>query len=82
MQGLNKTAARLQVALAAHGRQISINRRQFYSIVYKRLVTKYTLRKEAFLPGEKCEVLLETYSLVDVVKTLAALLSEVQDEEG
>lgn len=79
MQELNKIALKLQYALAAAGRPVSVNRRQFYSIVYKKLITKYTVRAESCQPGEKAAVLLETYSLADVVKLLAAELREVQD---
>lgn len=81
MQELNKIALKLQYALAAAGRPVSVNRRQFYSTVYKKLITKYTVRAESFQAGEKAAVLLETYSLADVVKLLAAELREVQDGE-
>lgn len=79
MQNLNKAANKLQYALAAAGYPVSINRRQFYSIVYRKLITKYTLRAEPQQPGGERTVLLETYSLAEVVKTLAGQLREVQD---
>lgn len=81
MQNLNKAVIKLQYALAAAGRPVSINRRQFYSIVYKRLVTKYTLRVEPQQQGESRPILLETYSLAEVAQRLASLLQEDTNEE-
>lgn len=75
MSSLKNTAQRLQLALSQRGRNISWNSRQFYSTKYNKLVTCHKLK-------ENGKVLLKTYSIAEVVQTLAALYREELSEDG
>lgn len=75
MSGLMKTARRLQTALLMHGRNVSINSRQFYSIKYDKLVTCYKLKEDN-------KLVLKTYSLATLVQELAAMYKEVSGNDA
>lgn len=75
MSSLNHTAQRLQLALSQRGRNISWNSRQFFSTTYNKLVTCHKLK-------ENGELLLKTYSIAEVVQTLAALYREELNGDG
>ena len=74
MKNPRKTVDKLQTALGTMGVPIVIEEKKFYSIVYKRPITKYKVKKHR--QGETPEPIIETYSLVEVVKALAARLEE------
>ena len=67
-------AYKLQSALSQRGEHYKINQLQSYSVRHDRMVTKYVVEK--IVPGEpRGERVLETYSMADVVKTLAKIYS-------
>ena len=72
---IRSTAYRLQKALLVQGRKTKINQIQAYSPKAERMITKYIVieSKELSFGRIKNETLLETYSMVDVVKLLADL---------
>ena len=71
---LHATARKLQTALCQKGRYFKINQVQSYSPKAERMVTKYLLIETNEVNGRRVNTtILETYSLVDVVKTLADL---------
>lgn len=71
MPNYKNTARKLQTALCMAGENISIDEKHFYSIPYKKMLTKYIVRRQR--PGQPREKIIETYSIVDVVKALAEL---------
>lgn len=71
MPNYRSLALKLQTALCLAGQHISIEEKRFYSIRYKRMLTKYIVRRQ--MPGEPREVVAESYSVIDVVKRLAEL---------
>lgn len=67
-------AYKLQSALSQRGEYYKINQLQSYSVRHDRMVTKYVVEKT--VPGEpRGERVLETYSMAEVVKTLAKIYS-------
>ena len=71
---LYATARKLQTALCQNGRIFKINQVQSYSTRAERMVTKYLLIETREHNGKRVNTtILETYSLVDVVKMLAAI---------
>ena len=67
-------AYKLQSALSQRGKYYKINQLQSYSVRHDRMVTKYVVEKT--VPGEpRGERVLETYSMAEVVKTLAKIYS-------
>lgn len=71
MPSYKSLAQKLQTALCVCGVPVVIEEKRFYSIKYKRFITKYEVyRKE---PGQRKEILAETYSIIDVIKKLAEL---------
>lgn len=67
-------AYKLQSALSQRGEHYKINQLQSYSVRHDRMVTKYVVEKAA--PGApRGERVLETYSMAEVVKTLAKIYS-------
>lgn len=67
-------AYKLQSALSQRGEHYKINQLQSYSVRHDRMVTKYVVEK--IVPGQpRGERVLETYSMADVVKTLAKIYS-------
>lgn len=74
---LHATARKLQTALALKGRYIKINQLQSYSERAERMVTKFVLFEKRNVEGkEKNVTICSTYSMADVVKTLAAILND------
>ncbi len=68
------TARKLQTALCQQGMHYKINQVQSYSPRAERMVTKYLLIETKEVNDRRVNTtILETYSLVDVVKMLAAL---------
>ncbi len=71
MPNYKSLALKLQTALCLAGEHITIEEKRFYSIRYKRMLTKYIVRRQQ--PGQARETLIESYSVIDVVKGLAEL---------
>lgn len=65
------TMFKLQMALCLAGENVSVDEKRFYSIPYKKMLTKYIVKRQH--PGEPKETIIETYRVVDVVKALAEL---------
>ena len=78
---LKRLAYKLQTALCQKGRYIKINQLQAYSPKAGKMVTKYVVVEKKTLPNGKKKdfVILETYRMADVVKTLAEMYG---DENG
>ena len=77
---LHTTVRKLQTALAVKGRYIKINQFQSYSERAERMVTKFVVcEKRKVEDKEKDVVICSTYSMADVVKTLAAILNDGGD---
>lgn len=74
MKNMRKTAEKLQTALGMIGVPVSIEEKRWFSIAYKRPMTRYIVKVKR--RGERPEPIIETYSLVEVVKALAARLEE------
>lgn len=71
---LRATTFKLQKALLMQGRKVKINQMQAYSSKAEKMITKYVVIESRELKGRiKNKTLLETYSMVDVVKLLASL---------
>lgn len=71
MANKHQLAQRLQLALNMQGLDVSLTEKTFYSIKYQRVMTKYKLKRGR-------ELILSTYSLVEVIKAMAAMLQEVR----
>ena len=72
MASMSQTIERLRMALNRAGRDISVEKKVFYSIVYKKLVTMWKIK-------EGRELLLKTYKAAEAVKYLAALWKELKE---
>lgn len=71
---LRATTFKLQKALLMQGRKIKINQMQAYFPKAEKMITKYVVIESKELKDRiKNKTLLETYSMVDVVKLLASL---------
>lgn len=68
-------AYKLQEALCRKGRPVSIEQRRFWSIRYKRLMTKYIVRAREAETGRNPKVF-ETYVITDLVIFLAKMYGE------
>ena len=72
MASMSQTIERLCMALNRAGREISVEKKVFYSIVYGKLVTMWKIK-------EGRELLLKTYKAAEAVKFLAALWKELKE---
>lgn len=73
---LKGLAYKLQKALLQKGRKIKINQSQYYSKQFDKMSTKYIIKECVSQNGRAKDVtLLETFSLCDVVNTLAKTLN-------
>ena len=72
MASTSQTIERLCMALNRAGREISVEKKVFFSIRYQRLMTVWQIR-------EGREKLLKTYSAVEALKFLAAMWKEAKD---
>lgn len=72
MAGRGQTIERLCMALNRTGRDVSVEKKVFYSIVYQKLVTVWKIR-------EGREQLLKTYSSAEAVKFLAGMWQEAKE---
>lgn len=71
MANYSRTIEKLCMALNIQGREVSVEKKVFFSIVYQKLMTVWKIK-------EGRELLLKTYSAVEAVKFLAALYKEVK----
>lgn len=71
MASLRTISKKIQTALSARGRFITINQEQFYSEKLEKMCTKYVLKEKVEIDGKrKNVVLLDTFRIVDVVNFL------------
>ena len=68
---------KLQMALASKGVQVTVNKKQFFSIVYEKVMTVYKI-EERDRDGNK-KLLIKTYKQAEVVQALAARWKEAQN---
>lgn len=78
---LKRVAKKLQQGLAARGIRVRINRYQHFSPEKGRFLTKYAVIREANEEKKRGKTILETYRMIDVVRTLAGML-EVTDGDA
>lgn len=77
MPNLKALAYKLQTALAQKGRHIKINQFQSLSDRKQRMVTKFVVCEKRLVNDKYKDVaIVETYQMVDVVQSLAALLND------
>ena len=69
MASLSQTIEKLCMALNKAGREISVEKKVFYSIVYEKLVTVWKVK-------EGRAVLLKTYKAAEALQLLAAIWKE------
>lgn len=69
MANLSQTIEKLCMALNRAGREISVEKKVFYSIVYEKLVTVWKVK-------EGRVVLLKTYKAAEALQFLAAIWKE------
>ena len=69
MASLSQTIEKLCMALNRAGREISVEKKVFYSIVYEKLVTVWKVK-------EGRAVLLKTYKAAEALQFLAAIWKE------
>ena len=79
MANYKSLALKLQTALCLAGEHIAIDEKRFYSIRYKRMLTKYILRRQ--VPGQPKETIAESYSVIEIVKRLAELYAATGGEK-
>lgn len=80
MPNYKNLALKLQNALCRSGENVTMEEKRFYSIRYKRMLTKYIVKRQR--PGEPKETIAESYSVIEVVKALAALYEAVKEAEN
>ena len=81
MNKLNALKNKLLTALYMENAPVVLNEKKFYSIKYKKVLTKYKVRVTD-PETHKSETTLSTYSLAEVVQHLAALYREVKEDAG
>lgn len=74
MKDLRQLAYKLQTALNLAGLPVVISEKKFWSIKYKRPITKY--KAKIRWPDRYAETIIETYSAAELVKALAAKYKE------
>ena len=78
MPNYRSLAQKLQQALCISGQNVTMEEKRFYSIRYGKMMTKYIVKRQQ--PGLGKETLVETYSIVEVVKKLASIYSGTEVE--
>lgn len=77
MPNYRNLALKLQSALCMAGEHVTMEEKRFYSIRYNRMLTKYIVKRQ--LPGRPKEILVESYSVIEVVKTMAEIYAAVKE---
>lgn len=83
MAKLSQLIRKLQTAILNKGVKVKVNTHQFFSKEQTRMMTSYTVteRKWSKFKGKMTDqVVLKTCSTVEVVKFLAKMLEELQNE--
>lgn len=78
---LKKTVRKLQRGLAAKGVHVRVNQFQHYSTEKGRMVTKYSVVKEAKEPKKRNQTVCTTYRMIDVVQTMARMLEDAGGDD-
>lgn len=83
MAKLNQLIKKLQLAILNKGVKIKVNTNQFFMQEQNRMVTCYTVTQRKW-SDSKCRmadcVVIKTCSTVEVIKFLAKMLEELQNE--
>lgn len=83
MAKLNKLVRKLQIAILNKGVKVKVNTNQFFMQEQGRMATCYTVTQPKW-SELKCkitdQVVLKTCSTVEVIKFLAKILEELQNE--
>lgn len=79
MANLGQLINKLQLALAMKNVEVTVNKKQFYSIKYEKVVTVYKIEERDPVSGKK-RLLIKTYKQADAVKALAARWEEVRED--
>lgn len=83
MAKLNKLMRKLQTAIVNKGVKVKVNTRQFFGEKQGRMLTYYSVTRRKW-SDSKCrmtdQVVFETCSTVEVVKFLAKMLEELENE--
>lgn len=79
MANLGQLINKLQLALAMKNVEVTVNKKQFYSIMYEKVVTVYKIEERDPVSGKK-SLLIKTYKQADAVKALAARWEEVRED--
>lgn len=83
MAKLNQLIKKLQMAILNKGVKVKVNTNQFLSKEQSRMVTMYTVTERKWSEKKRKttdQVVLKTCSTVEVVKFLAKMLEELQNE--
>lgn len=83
MANFNQIMRKLQTAIVNKGVKVKVNTHQFFSNEQNRMVTGYTVTERKWSEKKKKDadqVVLKTCSTVEVVKFLAKMLEELQNE--
>ena len=76
MKNIKQLIRKLQTALNMRDIPVTVEEKTFWSIKYKRIMTKYTVKIR--WPDRKADKVIETYSAAEVVKALAAELQKAE----
>lgn len=83
MAKLNQLIRKLQTAILNKGVKVKVNTHQFFSKEQNRMMTSYTVTERKWSDFKRKmtdQVVLKTCSTVEVVKFLAKMLEELQNE--
>lgn len=83
MAKLNQLIKKLQMAILNKGVKVKVNTNQFLSKEQSRMATMYTVTERKWSEKKRKttdQVVLKTCSTVEVVKFLAKMLEELQNE--
>lgn len=76
MKNIKQLIRKLQTALNIREIPVTVEEKTFWSIKYKRILTKYTVKIR--WPDRQADRVIETYSAAEVVKALAAELQKAK----
>ena len=83
MSKLNQLIRKLQTAILNKGVKVKVNTHQFFSNEQNRMMTSYTVTERKWSDEKRRitdQMVLKTCSTVEVVKFLAKMLEELQNE--
>ena len=76
MKNIKQLIRKLQTVLNMREIPVTVEEKTFWSIKYKRIMTKYTVKIR--WPDRQADKVIETYSAAEVVKALAAELRKTE----